>query len=165
MNTGRARSERSVVKVINETRTLFHRLKVAAEALHRQGQTSGGRRGVLMSLRRHGPQTVPQLARARPVSRQHIQMLVNPLAEEGLVELIDNPVHKRSKLVRLTSEGRLAVDEIERREQPVLDALSDGLERFGVEDSQLEQTAKVLSALGALLEDQRVKSLLEGEGA
>jgi hypothetical protein len=41
---------------------------------------TAGKRGVLKGLDRLGPQTVPQMARARPVSRQHIQTLVNRLA-------------------------------------------------------------------------------------
>jgi len=56
---------------------------------------SAARRGVLRSLARLGPQTVPQMAGARPVSRQHIQTIVNALAADGLVETIDNPAHKR----------------------------------------------------------------------
>jgi DNA-binding MarR family transcriptional regulator len=46
------------------------------------------------------------MAAARPVSRQHCQTLVNGLAEQGLVEFLDNPRHKRSKLVRITKRGR-----------------------------------------------------------
>jgi DNA-binding MarR family transcriptional regulator len=70
---------------------------------------------VLRELDQGGPQTVPQLARTRSVTRQHVQAQVNALAEWGLVELIDNPAHKRSRLVRLTSAGRESVAELERR--------------------------------------------------
>jgi DNA-binding MarR family transcriptional regulator len=41
----------------------------------------------------------------RPTSRQRMQRLANELAAEGLVEFIDNPKHRRSKLVRLTPKG------------------------------------------------------------
>ena len=105
MKDRRARAVRGMVSLIDETRLLFHHLRRTAESLHRQGEITAGRRGVLESLHREGPRTVPQLARARPVSRQHIQKLVDPLAAEGLVELVDNPRHKRSKLVRLTAAG------------------------------------------------------------
>lgn len=37
--------------------------------------------------------------------RQRMQRLAAELAVEGLVESIDDPKHRRSKLVRLTSEG------------------------------------------------------------
>src|SRR2546423_8021593 len=62
-------------------------------------------RAALQVLQRCGPQTVPQIARARFSSRQNIQILVNRLQQEGLVELVGNPEHKRSGLVRLTSRG------------------------------------------------------------
>jgi DNA-binding MarR family transcriptional regulator len=67
---------------------------------------AGGEFGVLRTLVLEGPQTVPQMAAARPVSRQHCQTIVNGLAEQGLVEFLDNPRHKRSKLVRVTKRGR-----------------------------------------------------------
>jgi DNA-binding MarR family transcriptional regulator len=149
----------ALTSVVDETRLLFHRLKLTAEELHRQGEMTAGRRGVLQSLSRQGPQTVPQLARARPVSRQHIQQLVDPLAAEGLVELVDNPKHRRSKLVKLTAAGRRAVVAIERRERPVLEALA---ERLGVDE--LEQTAAVLAKLRQLLADSGVEMLARRPG-
>jgi len=66
-------------------------------------------RAALQVLQRYGPQTVPQIARARFSSRQNIQILINRLKDEGLVEFVNNPDHKRSALVRLTSQGRAAV--------------------------------------------------------
>jgi DNA-binding MarR family transcriptional regulator len=59
----------------------------------------------MRSLALLGPLTVPQIAEMRPTSRQRMQRLANELAAEGLVEFIDNPKHRRSKLVRLTSKG------------------------------------------------------------
>lgn len=41
----------------------------------------------------------------RPTSRQRMQRLADELATEGLVEFIENPRHRRSKLVQLTSKG------------------------------------------------------------
>lgn len=67
---------------------------------------AGGEWGVLRMLVKDGPQTVPDMARSRPVSRQHIQTIIGALEAEGTVELIDNPKHKRSKLVRVTKKGR-----------------------------------------------------------
>jgi DNA-binding MarR family transcriptional regulator len=54
-----------------------------------------------------GPQTVPDMARSRPVSRQHCQTIANALEAQGLVEFIDNPKHRKSKLVRATKKGRV----------------------------------------------------------
>ena len=52
-----------------------------------------------------GPLTVPQIAQMRPTSRQRMQRLADELAAEGLVEFIDNPGHRRSKLLSLTPRG------------------------------------------------------------
>lgn len=103
--------------LVEETVALFHRLRAIAEILHEQGELSGGRRSVLLGLERLGPQTVPQMARARPVSRQHIQILVNGLVEDEYVELVPNPAHKRSALVQLTAKGRDFIVELRKREQ------------------------------------------------
>src|SRR5436190_234471 len=93
----------SLGALIDETVALFHRLRAAAAAIHGEGELSAARRGVLRSLARAGAQTVPQIAAARPVSRQHIQTVVDALVADRLVETTDNPAHRRSVLVRLTA--------------------------------------------------------------
>src|SRR5215813_8522065 len=60
-------------EVFDEAVSLFHLLRALAARLHGQGEMTAARRGILRGLERLGPQSVPQLARARPVSRQHIQ--------------------------------------------------------------------------------------------
>lgn len=67
--------------------------------------SAGGEWGVLRTLIKEGPTTVPDMARSRPVSRQHCQTIVNTLEAHGMVEFIDNPKHKKSKLVRVTKKG------------------------------------------------------------
>jgi DNA-binding MarR family transcriptional regulator len=68
--------------------------------------TAGGEWGILRMLVKDGPQTVPEMARSRPVSRQHCQTIANALEAQGLVEFVDNPKHRKSKLVRATKKGR-----------------------------------------------------------
>jgi DNA-binding MarR family transcriptional regulator len=65
----------------------------------------GGAFGFMRSLALLGPLTVPQIAQMRPTSRQRMQRLADELAAEGLVKFIDNPKHRRSKLVQLTPKG------------------------------------------------------------
>jgi DNA-binding MarR family transcriptional regulator len=65
----------------------------------------GGAFGFLRSLALLGPLTVPQIAQMRPTSRQRMQRLADELAADGLVRLIVNPKHLRSKLVQLTPKG------------------------------------------------------------
>jgi DNA-binding MarR family transcriptional regulator len=49
----------------------------------------------------------------RPTSRQRMQRLANELAAEGVVEFIDNPKHRSSKLVRLTRKGERRYRELD----------------------------------------------------
>jgi DNA-binding MarR family transcriptional regulator len=125
-----------------EVRRLFHQLRAAGEALHEGGILTVPQRAVLESLYRDGPQTVPALARARPVSRQHIQVLVDRLAELKLVRARPNPAHKRSPLIELTPEGRRRFAAMRRREHRAL--ARSGLP---VPDRDLRAAAEVLRAL------------------
>jgi DNA-binding MarR family transcriptional regulator len=69
----------------------------------------------MRSLALLGPLTVPQIAQMRPTSRQRMRRLADELAAEGLVEFIDNPKHRRSKLVRLTPKGAARYSEFNAR--------------------------------------------------
>jgi DNA-binding MarR family transcriptional regulator len=125
-----------------EVRRLFHQLRASAEELHASGTLTVPQRAVLESLYRDGPQTVPALARARPVSRQHIQVLVNRLAELKLVRARGNPAHRRSPLIELSPEGRRHFEAMRRREHRAL--AGSGLP---VSDRELRTAAEVVRAL------------------
>jgi DNA-binding MarR family transcriptional regulator len=71
--------------------------------------------------------TVPQIAQMRPTSRQRMQRLANELEAEGLVEFIDNPKHRRSKLVRLTRKGDARYRELEARFLAIAATMGVGL--------------------------------------
>lgn len=146
MNQENSRDE--LVAVIDATRALFHRLKAAADEAHHRGPMTAGLRGVLQDLQAHGPRTVPTMARARPVSRQLIQTLVNRLLDEGYVELIPNPAHKRSKLVRLTDDGRDEFEAMRRRESRMLARLP-----VTCSEQQMAEAAGVLRDLRRAFED------------
>lgn len=64
--------------------------------------------------------TVPEIAALRSVSRQYVQRAVNRLASDGLVELLENPSHKRSKLVQPTALGKQLLQSFASRELPIL---------------------------------------------
>ena len=112
--------------VIGDIRSCFNRLQAIANEMHRDLGVSAAMRAVMESLAQR-PQRVPQIARAKGVSRQRIQVNVDALLRRGLVELRDNPTHKRSPQIALTGRGRTAFVEIRRREGLVLDKLVDGL--------------------------------------
>jgi DNA-binding MarR family transcriptional regulator len=75
----------------------------------------GGAFGFMRSLALLGPLTVPQIAQMRPTSRQRMQRLADELAAEGLVTFIENPKHRRSKLVHLTRKGDARYRELNTR--------------------------------------------------
>lgn len=124
----------------------YFRLRAAGEKIGATTPAGAGSWGLLRSLAREGPQTVPQLARARPVSRQHIQMLANELAGQGLVEFVDNPAHKRSRLVRITARGRERLAEVSRRIEDAYETIAPGMDERAIRDA-----AAVLAELRARL--------------
>ena len=110
----------------DEVRLHYHALVRLAGALHRGLRVTAPMRAVLEFLQARGPTPVPRIARSRGVSRQHIQTIVNELLHEGLVELRDNPAHRRSCLVALTAAGHATIAGIRDTERIVLsDAFSD----------------------------------------
>lgn len=100
----------------------------AGEPIGAVSGSGAGTWGLMRTLGTEGPCTVPQIARSRPVARQHIQRMVNELAEQGLVELIDNPAHRRSKLVRLTARGEAVYGELTASLQRTAEDLARGMD-------------------------------------
>jgi DNA-binding MarR family transcriptional regulator len=110
-----AASGAALLDLMVEVTRAFFRLRAAGRELGAVDAAGGGRWGFLRSLRLEGPQTVPQLARSRPVARQYVQTMANALAAEGLIEFVDNPAHRRSRLMRLTRKGERVYDAINAR--------------------------------------------------
>ncbi len=142
--------------LIDETRRLFHRLKAAAESLHQADSLAAGERAVLVELADGGPRTVPEMARARPVSRQHIQVIVNRLRRRGLIEAVDNARHRRSKNLQLTAPGREAVARVRGREGRVVAGLVPKLDA-----AALEAAGRTLVRVGELLAAEPYEDLAE----
>lgn len=92
-----------------------------AERLHAPDGATAAHRGVLQSVALHGPCTVPQLARMRPVSRQYMQRTVDELIDRGWLAANLNPDHRRSPKLSLTDGGRALLTRIAAREREWLD--------------------------------------------
>ena len=114
-------------RLMDEVRLLMHAAVVFVEELHADLDVSTPERAVLEFLVRNGPTTVPDVARARGVSRQHIQTIVNGLHDRELVEPRRNPAHRRSSFVALADDGRQLIDEMLRREHDALDGRLAGI--------------------------------------
>ncbi|MET9594774.1 MarR family transcriptional regulator [Streptomyces sp. NPDC006516] len=58
------------------------------------------------------PLPVSGIARAMGITRQSVQRIADLLVGRGLAEYLENPAHRRAKLLRPTEEGRAAVARI-----------------------------------------------------
>ena len=85
---------------------LYSLLKALGDELHAEIGVSAGMRAVMSSLNFGGGRTVPEIARERAVSRQHIQSVINELMGANLVAPVPNPSHRRSPRFILTDEGQ-----------------------------------------------------------
>lgn len=141
----------ALMGLIEETIGVHLQIQVLVEELHDRSELSRACRGILRDLYRLGAQTVPQLARSRPVSRQNVQMLVKRLVAEEMAEFIRNPEHKRSHLVRLTSHGKAVLEEMWNREREALGNLDLQLP---IDD--LRHAANVLTRLREGLEYHQI---------
>jgi DNA-binding MarR family transcriptional regulator len=104
-----------IAELMLEVAQCFFRIRALGQKTGLITGWGGGAFGFMRSLALLGPLTVPQIAQMRPTSRQRMQRLANELAAEGLVEFIDNPKHRRSKLVRLTPKGDARYRELNAR--------------------------------------------------
>jgi DNA-binding MarR family transcriptional regulator len=132
------KKQQEMTALIREIRTAFNRLKAIAEALHADLEVNPSMRAVLQALVSKAPQTVPEIAKERGVSRQHVQKVMNALLERGLVRTEDNPDHKRSDFYSATPKGQGVFAEIQTRELEPMEKLSDALpEREVIAATQL----------------------------
>jgi DNA-binding MarR family transcriptional regulator len=121
------KNRKALIALIDATRLAFNQMRSSADAAHADLGVTAAMRAMLERLARGGPQTVPDMARARNVSRQHIQKIVDNLGEAGLIDLQANPAHKRSPLVVLSADGRKLFRTIEKREATILAGIGKAL--------------------------------------
>ncbi|MGQ0752088.1 MAG: MarR family winged helix-turn-helix transcriptional regulator [Betaproteobacteria bacterium] len=112
------------------------------DAVHQSTGITSGMRTVLEALYERGVLTVPQIARSRGVTRQHIQALTDRLLASELVTSHENPRDRRSPLLRLTEKGTTLFETVREHEAQVLSGMSRALSAYDVDVA--------LSALGAL---------------
>ena len=116
-----------------------------------------GMRAVMERLYEGGPQTVPQIGRTLFLKRQVVQRTVNALLELGLVWRKDNPAHRSSPLIELTSKGRDEFGRIRERESAVLEVVA---EEFTSED--LEACLRVLARLAGQFQEINEENRRDG---
>lgn len=149
--------EKALYALFSEVRTCFNLLKSLAEELHGDTGVTPAMRAVLEALSRGGPQTVPDIAREKGVSRQHIQVIVNALVEAGLVETRENPAHRRSQLVALTKPGAETFAGLTHREKAPLEALASEFD-----SEALHQARETLIGINERLHNEIAKGKSDG---
>jgi DNA-binding MarR family transcriptional regulator len=85
------------------------------------GQTSA--RWQVLAAIEGAPATVADIARTLTLARQSVQRVADALAEQGIVTYIDNPRHRRARLVAMTPRGRAALTDIQSRQRGWADAI------------------------------------------
>jgi DNA-binding MarR family transcriptional regulator len=105
----------AIAELMLEVARCFFRIRAVGQKTGLITSWGGGAFGFMRSLAVMGPLTVPQIAQMRPTSRQRMQRLADELAAEGLVMFIENPKHRRSKLVQLTRKGGARYRELNAR--------------------------------------------------
>ena len=146
----------ALYELTRSVRRLFHQLGARVGALHAGADVSAGMRAILETLTERGPMTVPDMARLRPVTRQHIQSLVNPLLDLGYVEAGDNPAHRRSKLIAITPEGERVFQAMRARENDVFRQVD-----LGLDAAELRAANEVLLELVDVLDGDSWQSVVE----
>jgi DNA-binding MarR family transcriptional regulator len=162
MVTARQRKEASsransrgaaIADLMLEVAQFFFRIRAVGQRTGFITNWGAGAFGFMRSLALIGPLTVPQIAQMRPTSRQRMQRLADELAAEGLVEFIDNPRHRRSKLVRLTRKGHARYSALSARLLEIASAMGADLS-----EADVRKTTEIVRRLSEETKDGVAKS-------
>ena len=86
--------------------------------------------------------TVPEIGRQMGQTRQAVQRLVDVMTKDGLLQQVENPNHKRAKLVQLTQKSQNVYQQLDDKQITWADNLSAEIKK-----SDLETTLKVLKQI------------------
>jgi DNA-binding MarR family transcriptional regulator len=118
-----------------------------AEHMARPAGLTAARWQVLGAVLR-APLTVSDAARAMGLTRQSVQRLADALVADGMAEYVDNPRHRRAKLLRPTQAGWNAIDVI----RPLQHAFTHQVTEQ-VDAEELRQAVALMDQLIARLEN------------
>ena len=132
----------AIADLMLEVAQFFFRIRAVGQKTGLITGWGGGAFGFMRSLALLGPLTVPQIAQMRPTSRQRMQRLADELEAEGLVEFIDNPKHRRSKLLQLTPKGTARYRELNDRLLAIASTMGVGLS-----EAEIRETTEIVRRL------------------
>jgi DNA-binding MarR family transcriptional regulator len=111
------------------------------------GQTSA--RWQVLGALRTTAQPVSGIAREMGLARQSVQRTTDLLAQEGLVEYVENPAHRRAKLVQLTEAGRATLAGISGRQIEWTNALAANL---AADEAKIRRALELVRAFRVVVE-------------
>lgn len=123
-------------------RRLFRAMAQAADGYLGSLGLSAAHRAVMEFLYPDESLSVPEIASRYQVSRQHVQVTVNALLQDGFVESHPNPRHKRSPLIALTRVGQDMFARIRGIESDYIEAMF-----ADIPDADIEATRRSLEAM------------------
>jgi DNA-binding MarR family transcriptional regulator len=144
----------AIAELMLEVAQCFFRIRALGQQSGFITSWGAGTFGFLRSLALLGPLTVPQIARMRPTSRQRMQRLADELAADGLVRFVDNPKHRRSRLVQVTARGKARYGE----QNAALLAIASTM-GVGLGEAAIRETTEVVRRLS---EDVKARSTTPG---
>lgn len=132
-------------EIVLETFRLSGMLSIEGDQLTKPQGISSARWKILGALSFSDTAlTVSQIARSMGQSRQSVQRLVDIMFQDGLLNLNDNPEHKRAKLVSMTPKGESIFRNMEAIQIPWANEKS-----ANIDTEKLEITLKTLRQLSA----------------
>ena len=135
-------------EIVVETFKLSGLLATEGDKLSAPLELTSARWKILGALARSDePLTVSQIARYMGQSRQAVQSLVNVMSEDQFIDFLDNPNHKRAKLVSLSPKGKVVYEQMDAIQVPWANHCASQLD---IED--LTTTLKTLRKISALFQ-------------
>ncbi len=129
---------------IELTREIFLLNNLLLEAGNRLTAPVGlsSARWQILGIVEHGPEPVANIARIWGLTRQSVQQTADALEKDGFVEYLENPHHRRAKLVSITPKGTTALEYIRTQQTSWANVVG--------QHSRLKDLQATLSALQAL---------------
>ncbi len=149
VDSGRTPAGDVLTELVLAVFPLHGKLLEASEQLARPAGLTAARWQVLGAVLHEG-RTVSAIARVMGLTRQSVQRVADVLVGQGLAEYLDNPGHRRAKLLRATAPGLTAVRSIHSGQVAWADRVAADLE-----PDALRQALDTLERVRAALEADR----------
>jgi DNA-binding MarR family transcriptional regulator len=146
--SGRTSGGETLTDLILQTFRVHGDLLAEGDRIAGEYGQSSARWQVLGAIDSHA-ETVPGIARTMGLTRQSVQRTVDLLSADGLVRYVDNPAHRRSKLVEMTPKGRKLYAAITAKQVQWVNGLA---RRMKVRIGEVRTALEILRKLGAVLE-------------